>query len=69
VTEDNRKENIRFSKLMKFREEADYNPVSMFTEEDFLALKGEAETENIPLVNRFHLRPSLPDRRSRPGFP
>jgi len=33
-----------FSKLMKFREEADYNPVSMFTEADFVELKGEAET-------------------------
>jgi len=57
VTEENRRENIRaeldraaealaaqvFSKLMKFREEADYNPVSMFTGEDFVAFKGEAE--------------------------
>lgn len=33
-----------FSKLMKFREEADYNPVAMFTKEDFVAFKGEAET-------------------------
>ncbi|MBU4372814.1 HEPN domain-containing protein [Patescibacteria group bacterium] len=32
-----------FSKLMKFREEADYNPVSMFTGEDFVEFKGEAE--------------------------
>ena len=32
-----------FSKLMKFREEADYNPISMFTKEDFIAFKGEAE--------------------------
>jgi hypothetical protein len=31
-----------FAKLMKFREEADYNPVSMFTKEDFLLFKGEA---------------------------
>jgi uncharacterized protein (UPF0332 family) len=41
-----------FSKLMKFREEADYNPVSMFTEEDFLALKGEAETLS-GLIRRY----------------
>ncbi len=41
-----------FSKLMKFREEADYNPVSMFTEEDFLALKGEAETLS-GLIKRY----------------
>jgi hypothetical protein len=33
-----------FSKLMKFREEADYNPVSMFTKEDFINLKKEVET-------------------------
>ena len=32
------------SKLMKYREEADYNPVSMFTKEDFAALREEAET-------------------------
>ncbi len=32
-----------FSKLMKFREEADYNPVSMFRKEDFVIFKGEAE--------------------------
>jgi len=27
-----------FSKLMKFREEADYNPISMFTKEDFVVM-------------------------------
>lgn len=32
-----------FSKLMKFREEADYNPISMFAKEDFVTFKGEAE--------------------------
>ena len=32
-----------FSKLMKFREEADYNPISMFTKEDFVVFKEEAE--------------------------
>jgi uncharacterized protein (UPF0332 family) len=32
-----------FSKLMKFREEADYNPISMFTKEDFVEFKEEAE--------------------------
>jgi len=32
-----------FSKLMKFREEADYNPISMFTKEDFVTFKEEAE--------------------------
>ncbi|MEK7244183.1 MAG: hypothetical protein AAB112_08505, partial [Thermodesulfobacteriota bacterium] len=34
-TEDNQRENIRA--------EADYNPISMFTKEDFVAFKGEAE--------------------------
>lgn len=32
-----------FSKLMKYREEADYNPVSMFAKDDFLQLKDEAK--------------------------
>jgi uncharacterized protein (UPF0332 family) len=33
-----------FSKLMKFREEADYNPVSMFSKEDYIEYKKEAMT-------------------------
>lgn len=32
-----------FSKLMKYREEADYNPSYTFTKEDFIGLKKEAE--------------------------
>ena len=28
---------------MKFREEADYNPISMFTKEDFVVFREEAE--------------------------
>jgi len=32
-----------FSKLMKFREEADYNPAMIFTEEDFLEYRREVE--------------------------
>lgn len=43
-----------FSKLMKFREEADYNPVSMFTEADFVELKGEAET--LALIIKKYLK-------------
>lgn len=31
-----------FSKLMKYREEADYNPAYIFTEDDFVALRQEA---------------------------
>ena len=31
-----------FSKLMKFREEADYNPAYTFTREDFIEFKKEA---------------------------
>ena len=30
-----------FSKLMKYREEADYNPAYLFTKEDFVALRKE----------------------------
>jgi uncharacterized protein (UPF0332 family) len=32
-----------FSKMMKFREEADYNPAYFFTREDFILFKKEAE--------------------------
>jgi uncharacterized protein (UPF0332 family) len=32
-----------FSRLMKYREEADYNPSYMFTEEDFVEFKKDAE--------------------------
>jgi len=32
-----------FSKLMKYREEADYNPSYSFTKEDFIELRREAE--------------------------
>lgn len=31
-----------FSKLMKYREEADYNPSYVFTEEDFVEFRNEA---------------------------
>jgi uncharacterized protein (UPF0332 family) len=32
-----------FSRLMKYREEADYNPSYMFTKEDFVEFKNDAE--------------------------
>lgn len=38
------KDSHVFSKLMKYREEADYNPVYVFTREDFIDLKKEAES-------------------------
>jgi len=37
------KDSHVFSKLMKYREEADYNPSYLFTPEDFTELKQEAE--------------------------
>ena len=40
-----------FSKLMKFREEADYNPISMFTKEDFIDFKEEAESLTTMIKN------------------
>ena len=40
-----------FSKLMKFREEADYNPISMFTKEDFMDFKKEAESLTTMINN------------------
>jgi len=42
-----------FSKLMKFREEADYNPSYVFTEEDFKELAIEAD--NLFLKIRAYL--------------
>lgn len=39
-----------FSKLMKYREEADYNPSYVFTKEDFIEFKKEAEE----LVNKIN---------------
>jgi hypothetical protein len=38
------KDSHIFSRLMKYREEADYNPSYMFTREDFIELKKEAES-------------------------
>ena len=38
-----------FARLMKYREEADYNPSYIFTSEDFIELKTEAEA----LVNKI----------------
>lgn len=32
-----------FSRLMKYREEADYNPFYVFSKDDFLCFKEEAE--------------------------
>jgi uncharacterized protein (UPF0332 family) len=37
------KDSHLYAKLMKYREEADYNPSYLFTSEDFVALKQEAE--------------------------
>ncbi|OGF58804.1 MAG: DNA-binding protein [Candidatus Fischerbacteria bacterium RBG_13_37_8] len=37
------KDSHIFSKLMKYREEADYNPMYIFTAEDFVELKKETE--------------------------
>ncbi len=38
------KDSHVFSKLMKYREEADYNPAYTFVKEDFIDLKREAES-------------------------
>ncbi len=37
------KDSHAFSKIMKFREEADYNPAYIFTEEDFVEYRGGAQ--------------------------
>jgi uncharacterized protein (UPF0332 family) len=40
-----------FSRLMKYREEADYNPSYMFTKEDFVEFKKDAEELSNKIKN------------------
>lgn len=46
------KDSHLFSKLMKYREEADYNPSYLFTAEDYIEFKREAEL----LMQKIRLR-------------
>ena len=43
------KDSHIFSKLMKYREEADYNPSYVFSKDDFTDFKKEAETLSIKI--------------------
>ena len=43
------KDSHVFSKLMKYREEADYNPSYVFTKDDFTDFKKEAEAHSIKI--------------------
>jgi len=45
------KDSHVFSKLMKYREEADYNPAYIFTKKDFADLKKEAESLSNKIQN------------------
>jgi uncharacterized protein (UPF0332 family) len=45
------KDSHVFSKLMKFREEADYNPSYSFSPEDFTEFKSEAEVVIQKIIN------------------
>lgn len=45
------KDSHIFSKLMKYREEADYNPSYVFTREDFVEFKKEAENLSYKIKN------------------
>ena len=49
-----------FSKLMKYREEADYNPSYIFSVDDFLAFR--RETEALAERIRDHIRSFLPEK-------
>jgi len=42
-----------FSKLMKYREEADYNPSYTFTRDDFIEFKSEAQTVIYKISTRL----------------
>jgi hypothetical protein len=45
---------------MKFREEADYNPISMFSKEDFVLFKRDAEI--LAALIKSHLKKVGPPR-------
>lgn len=47
------KDSHIFSKLMKYREEADYNPSYTFTQDDFIEFKSEAETVICKITNKL----------------
>ena len=47
------KDSHVFSKLMKYREEADYNPSYVFTPEDFVEFKKEAELLMLKITSRL----------------
>jgi len=47
------KDSHVFSKLMKYRQEADYNPSYMFTTEDFVEFKKEAEIVIQKITSRL----------------
>ena len=59
------KDSHIFSKLMKYREEADYNPSYTFTREDFVEFKKEAENLadkiNIYLKGKDYLKENTSD--------
>jgi uncharacterized protein (UPF0332 family) len=47
------KDSHVFSKLMKYREEADYNPSCVFTPEDYIEFKKEAELLMQKITSRL----------------
>ena len=50
------KDSHLFSKLMKFREEADYNPSYSFSPEDFIEFKSEVEGMIQKITNHLENR-------------
>lgn len=49
-----------FSKLMKYREEADYNPSYTFTRDDFIEFKSEAEAVIYKITTHLKEKNYLP---------
>jgi hypothetical protein len=49
VNEENKRENVR----MKYRQEADYNPSYMFTPEDFIEFRKDAEILMLKIISRL----------------
>jgi len=53
-----------FSKLMKYREEADYNPSYTFIRDDFIELKSEAKAVINKITTHLKEKNYLPPRKN-----
>lgn len=54
-----------FSRLMKYREEADYNPLYVFTDDDFIAFRNEAKELAYTIRDYLKAQGYLSNERSQ----